>query len=202
MKFNKNIFAYAICMAMFAPLACSQDINNDIATGEVVIAPDDNSSEQNFSNDESELITEALIEEENAENIEIAQEIVAELILENANEIIIDALQGSIIINNFTQNDLIDGSSFTINRKSFTLDSKRTMTPAEEEMIQSIIEAIGSNVIEAIITTINADITNNSTAQSISQAAAVALLQKLSANLVVGSSFTLNGIHYTVTAQN
>ena len=230
MNFNKNIVAFAICLAMFSPIKSndSEEVQNLIgeAVNEVMQEAatainslesqtiDLDAIEQNIINAEqavenivTQVVNSAPVQEIVTEIEEVAQ------IIETF--ITVSMSDASTLIENFN-NNLAHGHKFSINNMQFVVDSTRKINAAEESMIESMISYIINSAITTIAqiveaasstistqTTVPAQITAaESTVQIISQQAAITLLQQLANNLVAGTKFTLNGTNYVIEATN
>ena len=182
MKFNKNIFTFAMSLAIFSPIVSNESSEENVTklTGiEESIAVD--------------VIEEAVTAIASNPSVEQAATTTETTVTHEVSE-----LEASTIIQEFTVN-LTDGHKFTIEKVSFIIDTTRTINAAE----QSIIEAIGSDLIDSAISTVANVIETahtTATATPVSQTAAVTLLQLFTSNLAAGNNFTLNGVSYTVQA--
>jgi hypothetical protein len=179
MKTNKNIITLASCLAIFTPIICHEPIDKtNKLTG----------IEETIIIDIAEEVITAL-----ESNPKIEQLITA---TENIINNIISPEEASDLIQVFIE-DLTNNHKFTIYNKSFIVDTTRTMSPAEESIASEIIDSAIAAIANAIETAPTATTTHVVTT-SISQQAAVILLQQFTNNLVAGNHFELNGTSYII----
>ncbi len=170
MKFNKNIFAFAIYLAMSSPVT-SQD------------------NEETIAQDISQEITEQAVTRIESD---LTEEFVATTQAPVQHEISDE--EAYYIIKSFAET-IVDGNTFTVHNRSFVLETTRALSPAQQAIITSILSDILNSAVATIADEI-AEYQHN----PISQHDALVLLQTFANSLVPGSSFELNDVSYTVTS--
>ena len=174
MKFNKNIMAFAFCLAMSCPVKPEESTEETIATEMI-----------------SEIAQDAISIITSANTQELVNE--ADAIVNNV--ITTSEADAVTLLEEFTQN-LNEGSKFQINGVTYVIE---TTTKAMNTQEETIITTIATDVVDSALSTIANEIQASQT-HTISQTDAVTLLQAGANSLVAGSHFALNGTTYTVEA--